>query len=445
MALVEQTNAGTSSSGQIDLLTANNATNPTSFSAYSHSTLARNGTTPSDIDNPQSMIFDANGDLLIANGGAGNPDYGNFSCIPAGSVAAGASTNATILQAATANLNDPNQLALGTDNSVALTSGSEGMISTSQPDPLNEFVLNPTYTLAPASRSITANGFGAVNVIALPASGANPSGTYAVSLSNGANPPQGGPTSENPTSENTPGNQSEILIKYPSGATSAVISDNNTTLAEPDIAYDASTGYIVAASGAANNNSASATGTTAYLNTYSATTYAKISSQVIRSNGDTPVSSDFGPNVIAVSSSGYIAVAGVTESGNEIVQVWKDVSGGTPTIYGAPIPLDGTTTPGGSTVAFDPADGSNAEIFVPSLRFLSPTKLLIAVRTGPNGTADQGFYLYDVSTLSTPQTQPGQPCSGGCYNDQGAQYGAGPTYVTRYLTSNHPLVSAYIQ
>ncbi len=71
LALVEQTNVGTTSSGQIDLLTANSAANPSSFSAYTHPTLARNGTTPSDIDNPQSMIFDGNGDLLIANGGAG--------------------------------------------------------------------------------------------------------------------------------------------------------------------------------------------------------------------------------------------------------------------------------------------------------------------------------------------------------------------------------------
>ncbi len=165
---------------------------------------------------------------------------------------------------------------------------------------------------------------------------------------------------------------------------------------------------------------------------------------MIRSNGDSPVSSDFGPNAIAVSSSGYIAVAGVDSRRRRDRAIWKDVCGRRPTLYGAPIPLDGTTSSGGSTFAFDPTDGVNAEIYVTSLTFLSPTKLLIGVRTEPNGTADQGFYLYDVSTLSTPQTQPGQPCSSGCYDDKGAAYGAGPTYVTRYLTSNHPLVAAYI-
>ena len=82
-----------------------------------------------------------------------------------------------------------------------------------------------------------------------------------------------------------------------------------------------------------------------------------------------------------------------------------------------------------------------------SLTFLTGTKLLVGLSSGPYGTTDQGFYLYDVSMLSTPQSQAGQPCYNGgtgCYDDNGNKYGAGPTYVTWYHTSNHPLAAAYI-
>jgi hypothetical protein len=142
---------------------------------------------------------------------------------------------------------------------------------------------------------------------------------------------------------------------------------------------------------------------------------------------------------VSTGGSGYIAVSGEDQNGAMLVQVYKDGTSA-PTTQGAPIPFDGTTTSLGSTYAFDSSAGANGYvIFVNSLKFLTSTKLLIGLQTY-DGTW-QGFYIYDVSSLTVPAGG-GQPCSP-CYDQFGNAFGAGPTFVAFHKTTNHPLASAF--
>ncbi|HZO92292.1 MAG TPA: hypothetical protein VFB22_00865 [Candidatus Baltobacteraceae bacterium] len=442
LALVEQTNSTPGhAAGQVDLLTLNGWPDPTGFTNYSPSTLTP--TASGDVDNPQDMVFDTNGDLMIANGGAGSPDFGNFACIPAGAITAGASADATVITST--HLDDPASIAFGTDSSVGIADDAPPNGSA---DLLDEFVLSGTYTEASSTRQVTDNnysGLGALGVITLPTSAQNPAGSYAVSIGNGSNPPTSNPLNQNPGGE--PPSTSEVVFKHPDGST-ATLNDSDNTLGLADIAYDSSTGYLITASGIANNNNNTATGTTAYLDAWRTTSGSQTSpvwSYVMVSAGTTPASSWFSPNHVAVSSTGYIAVSGEDQNGAMFVQVYND-GASAPTLQGAPIPFDGTTTSGGSTYAFDPGAGANGyEVFVNSLKFLTSHKLLIGVQTY-DGTY-QGFYIYDVSNLNVPgsagyPTGTGQPCSP-CYDQFGNAFGAGPTFVAFHKTTNHPLASAF--
>jgi hypothetical protein len=436
LALIEQTNTTPGhAAGQVDLLTLNGWPNPTGFTNYSPSTLTP--TASGDVDNPQDMVFDTNGDLMIANGGAGNPDFGNFACIPAGAITAGASANATVITST--KLDDPASIAFGTDTSVAIADDAPYNGTT---DDLDEFILSGTYAEASTTRQVadsSFSGLSALGVLALPTSGANPAGSYAVSIGNGSNPPTSNPLNQNPGGESP--STSEVVFKHPDGST-VTLNDSDNTLGLADIAYDPSTGYLITASGVANNNNNTATGTTSYLDAWHTTSGSQTSpvwSYVMISAGTTPASSWFSPNHVAASSAGYIAVSGEDQNGAMFVQVYND-GPSAPTLQGAPIPFDGTTTSGGSTYAFDSGAGANGyEIFVNSLKFLTSTKLLIGVQT--YDTTWQGFYIYDVSNLTTPAGG-GQPCSP-CYDQFGNAFGAGPTYVAFHHTTNHPLASAF--
>ncbi len=447
LALIEQTNTTPgNAAGQVDLLTLNGWPNPTGFTNYSPSTLTP--TASKDVDNPQDMVFDTNGDLMIANGGAGNPDFGNFACIPAGAITAGASANATVITStADTHLDDPASIAFGTDNSVAIADDAP---PNGTADLLDEFILSGTYTEASSTRQVSDSNFsglGALGVIALPTSAANPAGSYAVSTGNGSNPPASNPLNQNPGGE-TP-STSEVVFKHPDGST-ATLNDSDNTLGLADIAYDPSTGYLITASGIANNNNNTATGTTSYLDAWHTTSGSQSSpvwSYVMVSANTTPASSYFSPNHVAVSlctptCTGYIAVSGEDANGANFVQVYND-GPSAPTLQGAPIPFDGFTSSAMTTYAFDPSAGTGDQygyvIFVNSLKFLTSTKLLIGVQTY-DGTY-QGFYIYDVSSLSVPAGG-GQPCSP-CYDQFGNAFGAGPTFVAFHHTTNHPLASAF--
>jgi len=444
LAAVEQTNTTPgNSSGQVDLFTMTNPSDPTAFNVASPATLAPTGGPPKDVDNPQDMVFDTNGDLLLANGGAGNPDFGNFACIPAGAITTGANA-ATIL---TSHLDDPVSLALGGDSSVALAN-----IAPAPPYSLVEYLLSGTYSEAPTSREVSysqAGNEGALNVVALPASAANPSGTFAAGFSSGANPPLGSPCNPNNGSDPA-GNSSQVILKRPDGST-GTINDSNNTVVEPLVGYDAHNGVLVIAASGACNAPSSATGSTAFLDMWTVDAVpVKRGSQMIYDAGGSPDSSNFtipgggAGGGLAVSSSGYIAIGGSTGAGPEVQVFTPTVSGTAPNqtraTDGAPIPFDATTTSGGSTYAY----GTPGKTFVTSLRFLgSSNKLLIGFHS--DKASLQGFYLYDVANLSVPSNpRSGQPCTNTtCFDEFGNPVGSGPTLVAFQATTNHPLASAY--
>ena len=407
LAVIEQT--GTNA-GKIDLFTVSlGATD--SFSAFSPATLAvqpppvAGNAQNSDVDFPQDLLFDPNGDLLIANGGGSvsGVDFGNFACVPAGAITTGANV-ATVL---TTNMDDPAFLALGTDNTVAVAN-----VPASAGVKVEEFELSGSYTPDSGTRNITNAtypGLGTAGVIALPATGTNPSGSFASSITNGTS-------------------VSHIVIKRPDGTSTPI---DNTHIVAPALAYDSFNDQIAAAS----NN-----GTNSWLNFVNPTTFAVVKQFAMHDTGcysagawnncppggaATPTGvSDMKASVIAASSSGYVAVGGITNSGEPEVQVYNPSHNPT----GAPIPYDATTTPGGATFVY-----GNATIIVSALRFITATKLLVSLQSDDG--VHQGIYTYDVSTLA-PSCSP-------CYDANANQFPNSPKQTGFKALGNSPLSVAY--
>ena len=130
-------------------------------------------------------------------------------------------------------------------------------------------------------------------------------------------------------------------------------------------------------------------------------------------------------SVVAASSSGYVAVAGITASGLPEVQVYSN-NASTRATVGGPIPYDGTTTSGGSTYVYGDTT------IVHALRFITGTKLLVSLEA--NGAGKQGIYTYDVSTLVSPCT---------CYDVNANQFANSPKQTGFQQLVNSPLSAAY--
>ena len=358
---------------------------------------------------------------------------------PAGAISTGANA-ATIL---TGHIDDAVSIALGTDSSVALANTAPA-----PPYPFVEYLLSGTYSEASTAREISyaqAGSEGALNVTALPATAANPSGSFAASFSNGANPPTTNACYYAPGT--TQVNSSQIIIKHPDGTTTT-INDGNNTVVEPRIAYDSYDDRLMILSSGACNQPA-ANGSTAFLDSYNVSTGtpSQTGTQVLFDAHTTPDSSwftDSGSGAgggIAASPTGYVAIAGAlygtTGNGGPVVQVFQ-AGTGTRATQGSPIPFYATTTSTGSTMAY-----CTSTCFVTSLRFLSATKLLIGFYS--DKAAYQGFYLYNVGTLSTPNTTgAGQPCTPStCFDPNGNAIGSSPTLVAFFQTVHHPLAAAY--
>jgi hypothetical protein len=331
----------------------------------------------------------------------------------------------------TTHADDPISLALGTDNSVGMA--NNGHVS-SDPN-FVEYLLGSTYAEASSTREIASvpetsgnntNQLYPLNVAALPTSTANPAGTYAVGFSNGTNPPSTNACYY--SAATTEVDESEVIIKHPSGLTTP-INDGNNTVIEPLVAYDPySTNLAILSSGACN--ASTATAASAYLDTYSiGASPMQVSTQVLFSAGTSPASSDFTAGTCCIAASS------------------KD---------GANIPFDGTTDNQGNTPAYCT---TNDNCFVTSLRFIgsSGTKLVIGFES--DNANFQGFYLYDVASadLTSPSTgynpSAGNPCNP-CYDPQSKGYAGNPPYsafasAPKFLafakTTNHPLAAAYHQ
>ncbi|HEX3467627.1 MAG TPA: hypothetical protein VHT05_06070 [Candidatus Elarobacter sp.] len=413
LAAIEQTGAA---SGKIDLFTINTVSN--TFAAASPSTLASTnpGAGP-DVDFPQDLLFDTNGDLLIANGGAGSPDFGNFACVPAGAITTGANA-ATVL---TNNMNDPKFIEIGADSSVAL-----GNVPASSGTKTPAFVLNGTYAAASANFTITNTdypGLGVTGLVAVPASVTHPAGSYAATLTNGST-------------------TSHVVVKHPDGT---VLQIDNANLVAPSLGIDtnASPNQLVAAS---------KNGSHSYINFFNLLTGALIKQFVIQdtgcySGGTTPYAgcppntasgfSNMKADITAVSSSGYVAVSGITSSGEPEVQVYDNTSNRNQ--VGGPIPYDATTTSGGATWDYSISGGSSPNIIVHAMRWITGTKLLVSLETGTAAT--QGLYLYDVTQSGSGCVAPASTT--GCYDANGNVYPNTVKLVGFQALSNIPLSVAY--
>jgi hypothetical protein len=374
-----------------------------SFAAASPATLpsATNGAdlTRHDVDFPNDVLFDPNGDLLIANGGGGDGggDTGNFSCVPAGSITTGAN-NATVLTNSNtaANLNNPRFIALLSDSSVALANATAAAVKT------NDFILSGTYTYS-ATRSIPNTGsytnIGANQVVALPTTAANPAGTYAVAITDGTT--QAG---------------NHVVIKRPDGTSVELASDASDV--DSNIGYDAQNNQLVLA----NSN-----GTSSKITFWDVATLSKVKTIVIdpdTGGNAVGVPSQSG-TVVAVSPTGYVAVSVVCCIGNE-VNIYNN-NPASRALVSAPIPFDATQSNAGGGFGNDYCyGGTNASTRVLSLRWL-PTgggtynKLLVGVESTTGSppsvvtSSANGLYIFDIS--QAPSSTPVAPntCTGTTY------------------------------
>jgi hypothetical protein len=407
LASVEQfvNTSGVVTSGAIKLYTLGLGASD-SFNPYSTSQLAVQpppvgpSYQNSDIDYPNDVLFDGNGDLLIANGGGSvsGVDFGNFACVPAGAIATGANA-ATVL---TTNMNDPIWIALGTDGSVGLLNGGNA------PTYLQtEFILSGTYSAAPTTRATAYASYPTYGVypsiIALPTTPRDAAGSYAFVVSNGQ----------------YTGNH--ILIKHPDGSTLEFPQDTSDT--DPQIAYDAPHNQIVAL----NRDNPSLQ---AHLTFWSVASMTKVKDMLLDNDGFANIAIGIDP--VAVSPDGHVAFV---ESwfGTPVVAVLDNTANRNKAVNN--LDFGATTTAGGATYTYGGTSGGNN--VVRELKWLNNSKLLIGLlsQSGWVYSPANGLYIFDIT-----QTQP----QGG-FNGNGT---AEPTPTMKqtgfvHLTNTAPRAAAY--
>jgi hypothetical protein len=391
LTVIEQLGAA---SGQLDLYTVSLGATDT-FTPY-HT--INNGTALAvtsslnegkpDIDNPRAMLFNATGDILLANGGQGGTggDFGDFACIPSGAISTGAAISTT----SSTNALDPQSIELGTDNSVVI-----GNVPASATYNAVTYVLGSVYAPAAASRSI-ANGssLGTFAVVALPT--APQAGTFAAAITNGTT-------------------VSRVTIKSPDGTETNL---TDSTIYDPQaLAWDGTNGQLAIAGGVNGTGQA-------YLDFYTIAG-TKVKSIIIRNDGGG--NSLLEGDLLAASADGHIAVAGVGATGLPEVQVYDNTA--TRATVGGDIPFDACVDAGCSSNVY----GLNA--VVTSVHFLSNTKLLVTL-SDTSTIAKQGVYIYDISQLVAPCT---------CFDPfTGLQQANSPKATGfQQFSTNPPLGAAY--
>lgn len=354
----------------------------------------------SDIDYPNDVLFDGNGDLLIANGGGSvsGVDFGNFACVPAGAIATGANA-ATVL---TTNMNDPISIALGTDGSVGLLNGGNA------PTYLQvEFILSGTYSAASTTRATAYASYPTYGVypsiIALPTTARDSAGSYAFVVSNGQ----------------YTGNH--ILIKHPDGSTLEFPQDTSDT--DPQIAYDAAHNQIVAL----NRDHPSLQ---AHLTFWSVVTMTKLKDMLLDNDGFGNIAIGIGP--VAVSPDGHVAFV---ESwfGTPVVVVLDNTANRNKVVNN--LDFGATSTAGGASYTYGGTSGGNN--VVRELKWLNNSKLLIGLlsQSGWVYSPANGLYIFDITQI--------QPQGG--FNGNGT---AEPTPTMKqtgfvHLTNTAPRAAAY--
>ena len=419
LAAVEQTGTNT---GRIDFynIGLDGSSNPVSFGAYNPSSLAvttsSNDPTQKDVDNPVSLGWDNNGDVLIGNGGSSGT-AGNFACVPAGAISTGANLATTI----TTNVHNPVSLAYEPRNgTVAIGNNYASPV-------LAEFVLSGDY--AASANNYTGSGLHSgtstvgQSVVNIPSQAA---GTFAFTASDGCevDAANRGTCSGNGTSE--------LVVFGPSGPITTVTgSSPNYYLDEPvGIAWDSTNGQLIVPNQAGYHPSVS------FFNVSG--TYEKSISTYF-ANSQTPF-------MVAASGDGHFAVAYSTAYSANQVQIYTNGSGTTaPTAVDGPIAFNATTD---STCSSTPSTYPyGASAVVTAMTWLSNTRLLVAVTSlngssvAVTGTANgksvgNGLYIFDASTPTTMPT--------GLYDDQYCtQLGTEPTQDAFQPFSYKPLAAAY--
>ncbi|HEY0393580.1 MAG TPA: hypothetical protein VGD01_03710 [Candidatus Elarobacter sp.] len=400
MAAIESTGAFT---GQVDLFTVtlvNGGTDQINpyVTSGGGTTLARtaslNESGHFDVDNPEGLQFDVNGDLLIANGGSTTGgDNGNLACVPAGSIATGLANATTNSQ--NVDLGSPqNPLAYLTDGTAVLAN-----------NPTNATVQAPAFTLSgnyvySATRSYTAANYGAYAVLALPTGTTGYSdGSYAVALTNGIDNQHVDP---NPPHAPQPGNN-KITIVQPNGTTTDLT--NTTGINEPfSIAWDPFNHQLVV------GNQSSHTLNVAW---FTLSPFSMVKS----------INTNLNQYLVATAGNGYTAVAGASANGEAQIQIFDNNSSAR-NLVGI-IPYNYFVTGCSGSFAF-PAS------VVTSMLWLSNTKLLVGLKT--SDSTKRGLYIYDINQT---QTNPG------CDDQTGTTEPNGPKATVFHQLTNTPLGTAY--
>jgi hypothetical protein len=384
------------------------------------------GPAGSDVDFPNDLLFDPVGDLLIANGGSGSPDFGNFACVPASAVTTG-TNNVTVLNSNgnTNTFDDPQFLALGNDSkgTVALTNTSFGSGNT--PDlaefaPVNGvYAADPSHYILHSAYCCGPNFPGTHQVVALP-SASQPPGTFAVSITD--------------TTQANTHVVFHVVFHHRDGSADTELSRNvpsdpgDPNLTDPFIDYDPHNDQIAVA----DNN-----GTNSHLTFWSVASRTKVAGPFTFYD-DGSGNSNGVPSLIAVSSSGYVAVSYGVSVGPE-VQIYdnsathgklKDPADGTTILD--PIGMDATTTKFGSDYVYG---GTGVTNISTSMRWITGTKLMITLYSQHQHvkSAANGMYIFDV-------TQNGQTQSG--FDPLGRAYGKGPKQTGFQHLTNVPLATS---
>jgi hypothetical protein len=391
LAAVEQ---ASTSSGQVDFfqIGLGGSGGPDTFTTFATApTLAVTNSTNEnkpDVDNPESLKWDTNGDLLIGNGHDGSVNSGNMACVPVGAIATGANTSTTV----STNVSSPVGMAYDSrDGSVALANEQPGATYN-----LSQYLLTGNYTAAPAADNIKVNqtnlgsNGGIVNIPTLPA------GSYAIALDDGNEV-------DTASSGGSTGHSEIALIN---GSTHTV-----THMSDPE----SPPGSGNAAHGFAIDNpwglGWDAQNSQLVIGNF-ATFHHNLSFYDTSGNFIKAVNTTHKNNLVAVSPDGHIAVAEIaTFLGYPQVQVYLNASGTTaPTPVLAAIPFNGESSGcgGGGTHIY----GSDTAV-VQSLEWLSNTKLLIGLKSTSAGvyTAQNGLYIFDITASAVPT---GTTDTGGC-------------------------------
>jgi hypothetical protein len=373
LAAVEQTGVG---SGKVDFFNlTTDAGGPngwaTGGAVFSPASLAvtqsTNDNTQNDVDNPVSLAWDINGDLLVGNGGSsGN---GNLACVPVGAIATGANSSTTV----TTNIHDPVGLAYEPRNgTVAVDNSSNSAFSA---PPLAQYTLTGNYTASTTAGPSNVHSQGGsigdsiVNIPSLPA------GTFAATLTDLCEV-------DAAHRQSCSTGASEVVL-FNNGGITTTISDPTTYHIDLPwgIAWESVFSHLIIA----NNSS-----------WHPSVAFYTTAGAFVKTDGHDYFGASQNPYMVVANGAGQFAVAYTTAIAGDQVQIYTNAGGsGAPVPIFNPIPFDAQNN---NTCSGGYVYGSSA--IVSTMVWLSSTRLLIGVQS--NLASGQGLYIFDTATSTAP-------------------------------------------